>query len=134
ERVPKGSIAEPQPDDGGLAGADVELILRCGLGSNLVRVDRILPAGRDKVVDSVFDVGRSVGGAENPLVVGVVFGERQAWSSMAMQKEAGEFGRRSFNRDSVSPRHLSQGGFRLLWPPGPGVPEPECRQHVQHRR
>jgi hypothetical protein len=48
-----------------------------------------------------------------------------------MQHEAAELGMRRFDRDSVLLRHLSQGGFRLIRPPGPGVAEPQCRQHVQ---
>ena len=120
-----------QPDDGGFAGANVELIVRGGLGPRLARVDGLLPARHDIVVDPVLDIRRRVGCAEQPLVVRVVFGEQQLRISVAMQQEAAELGMRRFDRDCVLLRHLSQGGFRLVRPPGPGVAKPQGRQYVQ---
>ena len=52
------AFAQPQPDDRGFAGADVELIVRGGLGSGLVRVDGLLPARHDVIVDPILDIGR----------------------------------------------------------------------------
>ena len=50
--------------------------MRGGLGPRLVRVDGLLRAGNDVVVDSVLDVTCRVGCAEEALVVGVVFSEQ----------------------------------------------------------
>ena len=48
-----------------------------------------------------------------------------------MQQEAAEFGMRRFDRDRVYVRSLSQGGFRLVRPPSPGIAEPQGWQQVQ---
>ena len=103
EGIPGGSVAQPQPDDGGFAGAHVELIVRGGLGPRLVRVDGLLPARHDIIVDPILDIRRRVGCAEQPLVVRVVFGEQQLRISVAMQQEAAELGMRRFDRDCVLP-------------------------------
>ena len=105
--------------------------MRSSLGAGLVRVDRFPPAHDHIIVDPVLDIRCRVLRPEYPLVVGVVFGKQQRRISIAMQQEAAELGMRRFDRDRVRPRPLSQGRFRLVRPPGPGVAKPNGRQHVQ---
>ena len=50
ERVTGDCVAEPQPEDGGFAGADVEPIVRRGLGPRLARVDPLFLARHDTIV------------------------------------------------------------------------------------
>jgi hypothetical protein len=83
-------IAQPQPDDGGCPGADAQLVVRGGFGPGIVRVDRILPVSDDTVVDPIFDIGCWIGGAEEPLIVRVVFGEQQERASLAIEKIVAE--------------------------------------------
>ena len=127
-------VGKPKLERGGLAGIQLQRIKCRHFCSHLIRIDGLLPARHDIVVDAILDVGRRVGRAEYPLVVGVVFGEQQGRISVAMQHEATELGMRRFDRDDVFSWHLSQGGLRLVRPPGPGVAEPQRWQHVKRRR
>src|SRR6516165_946393 len=103
KRVPRYRVAKPQADDSGLASRDLELIVRRRLGPNLGRIDGLLPAGHNIVVDAILDVGRCVWTAKDPLVVRVVFGEQQARITIAMQQEAAELVMQRLDRSSVFP-------------------------------
>jgi hypothetical protein len=61
--------------------------MRGGLGPALIRVDDLLPALHDVVVDPILDIGCRVGSAEESLVVGIVFGKQQPRSSLAKRRE-----------------------------------------------
>src|SRR6516225_560394 len=106
--------------------------MRGGLGSGVVRVDRVLPVRHHTVVDPVLDIGCRIGGTEETLVVGFVFGEQQEWLSLAIEEIVTEgricpgYGKR------VSTGRVPHRWFRLLRPPCPDVAEPEGRQHVDH--
>ena len=56
-----------------------------GFRSGLLRIHGVGGAIHDVVVDSVFHVGRAIGGAENPLRVRFVFGEQQRGVVFAVQ-------------------------------------------------
>ena len=58
-----GQVAEAQAHGGGAAGGDRERILRGGFRALLRRVDRVLPAVDDELVDAVLDVRCRVRGA-----------------------------------------------------------------------
>src|SRR5271165_1321419 len=63
----------------------IQLIMCRRLGSCFLGVDRVVISVNDVVIDSVLDVTRVVGRAEDPLVVGLVFGEQQRDISLAVQ-------------------------------------------------
>src|SRR6516162_6991937 len=132
--VPRYRVAQPQPDDSGLANRDLELIVRCRLCPGLGRIDSVLPARHDIVVDAILDVGGRVRTAKDPLIVRIVFGEQEARIAVAMQHEAAELGMRGFDREGVLSWPLSQGWLWLVGPPGPRVAKPQGRQYVQRRR
>ncbi len=68
-------LGQPQADNRGCPGADAQPVMRGGLGLGVVWVDRIVLAADDPIVDPVLDVRRRIGGAEQALVVGFVFGD-----------------------------------------------------------
>ena len=61
EGIARRSTAEPQADHRGRACAHIDLVVRGGLGPGLARVDGVLPAPHDAVVDPVFDIRHCVG-------------------------------------------------------------------------
>ena len=69
-------IAEPQPDDGGLPRAHIQLIMGRGFGSCVRGIDRVAVSVHHVVVDPIFDVGTGVVLAKEPLVVGLIFREQ----------------------------------------------------------
>ena len=74
----QGAAGEPQANHRGLAGADIDLVVRRDLGALLAGIHRLLPALHHVVVDAVLDIGALVLlPVEQPLVVGFVLGEEQ---------------------------------------------------------
>ncbi len=53
-------VGQAQAHDDGLARTNRELVVGCGLGAGMLRIDRIRGAVNDVVVDAVFHVGRAV--------------------------------------------------------------------------
>ena len=88
-------LGQPQADNGGLAPPNVDLVMRSGLGPLLPQVDGFLPPRGDEIVDPVLHVGSGVRGAEQPLVVGLVFSEQQRRLSLAIQEIVAALPRRS---------------------------------------
>ena len=83
-------IAQPHTDNGGRPGGHAQLVMRGGLGAGVVRIDRVLPARREVVIESVLDVGGGIGGAEETLVVGLVLGEQQMRLPLAIKEIVAE--------------------------------------------
>ena len=84
----RGTAGDPQSNHLGLAGADIELIVRRDLAALLAGVDRLLTPIDDTVVDPVLHVGTLVFlSGEQPLVVGFVFGEQQRHLALAGKDE-----------------------------------------------
>jgi site-specific DNA recombinase len=122
-------LARPHYDDGGFSGGNLarpalqRLLADIRTGRidivvvykvdrltrsrpRLGRIDGLLPAGHDIVVDPIFDVGRRVRSAKDSVVVRVVFGEKQGRITIAVQHEVAELGMRGFDRDGVLPGSL----------------------------
>jgi hypothetical protein len=76
ERAAGASIAQPEPNDSGRACTYLQLVMRGSFGPSEVRMDGLPPPRHNIIVDPVIDVGRRIGRAKDPLVVGVVFGEQ----------------------------------------------------------
>src|SRR6516162_996576 len=106
--------------------------MRGGFGACVVRVDRVLPVRHHAVVDPVLDIRCWIGGAEETLIVGFVFGEQQEWLSLAIEGIVTEWRICRGYRGGVSTRRIPQRWFRFLRPPCPEIAEPEGRQHVDH--
>jgi hypothetical protein len=64
----------------------------CRLGPGLGWIDGIFLARHDIVVDAVLDVGGCARTAKDLLTVCVVFGEQQAWITIATQHETAKLG------------------------------------------
>ena len=65
--------------------ASCQGIMGCHFGADLRRVDSLLPAMHNVVVDAVLDVQSLVGHAVEAPAVRVVFGEQQRWCPRAAQ-------------------------------------------------
>ena len=128
-------IGQAQADDGSLPGAHRHLVVRGRLGPDLLRIDRVLLARRDEVVDAVLDVGGRVGRAEEALIVRLVLGEEQRRAAFAMQVIGSDlgFGRRD---DAVARRRGVdfQGRPGRVGPPAPDVAEPQRGQEMKRGR
>src|SRR5271166_4841684 len=99
--------------------------MRGGFSPGFRRVDRIVISVDNVLVNSVFDVRRGVGRAEDSLVVGLIFREQQRDISLAVQIALPQIGvRRRNNLKSFLARGLFQGWFGCTWPPCPGVAKP----------
>jgi hypothetical protein len=57
-----------------------------GLCALLLRIDCVLPAVNNAVVDAVLDVRAVIGSAENALRVGFVLGEQERWISRGLAR------------------------------------------------
>ena len=87
----------------------------------------------DVVVDAVFDVGRAIGHAENPLHVRFVLGEQQRRIARAVEIPLAQFGIDGFD-DCSAPAaliDLLQAGPLSVAMPRPLIAEPERRQQMQ---
>ena len=78
-------IGKAEADDGGLAGADRELVVSGGLGAGVFGIYRILGAVHDVIVDAILDIRSAVLDSKQPPGVGFVLGEQQLWRAFAMQ-------------------------------------------------
>src|SRR5215469_16411270 len=101
--------------------------MRGGFGPGVVRVDRTLPVRHHAVVDPVLDIRCRVGGTKETLVVGLVFGEQQDRTFLAMEEIVAENRVARGDGDGAALRGVPQRWFRLLRPPGPEVAEPQGR-------
>ena len=50
-------IGQPKPDDGGLSRPDIQLVVRGCLGPRLLRIDGVLLARHNEIVDAVLHIG-----------------------------------------------------------------------------
>ncbi len=121
---------------------NVDCVVQRALGADPVRVHRRLTV-HNVVVDAVLGVRRPVAQAPQPLGVGLVVADERlrhgvASSHPASRRLTGEhqlaegamFRHQRALVVPVDLRHLIPAGQ----PPGPGVAEPQRRQHVQRRR
>ena len=91
-------------------------------------------AVHDGPFDAVLDVGRVVGRAEHPLVVGLVPGHQHRHRLVGVEPADAEVA--LLGDDGAHPLAVGvdvQRGLLVAARPGPGVPEPERGQHVQPR-
>ena len=128
-------IGQSQADDRGLPGAHRHLVVRGCLGSDLLRIDRVLSSRRDEVVDAVLDVGGRVGRAEDASVVRLVLGEEQGRAALAMQVVGSELGIGRGDDAVAGRRGLDfQGRPGRVRPPAPDVAAPQRGQEMKRGR
>lgn len=133
--VGRAQRAQPQPDDHRRSRGHIDPVVGSGLGPRPVRVDGVLPARHDIVVEPVLDIGRRVGRAEEPLVVGIVLGKKKRWRSVAIEPIVAEVRMRCGNRTRAwGRRRRPQRRLGPIRPPSSGVAKPQRRQRVQQRR
>jgi hypothetical protein len=141
-RLRLGEQAEPQ--DAPLAGPELELVVRGGLGAAAGVVDGVLLAVDHVVVEPVLDEpGRVLGCAEHPLHVRLVVREQPLGRVAVLRRPPGV--RRVGLEPDPAERHVVGQHAVVAVPlhqrlevaplvraaPAPGVAEPEGREHVQ---
>ena len=132
ERAVRADVGQPQAQGRVAAGRNRQHVVHGRLGAAAVRVDLVVFPVHDGPFDAALDVGRVVGGAEHPLVVGLVPGDQHRHRLVGVKPAQADLALLGDDRAhplhlvvDVQLRHLGAAG------PGPGVPEPERRQHVQ---
>ena len=125
-------VRQPQAHDGGLAWTDGQPVVGCDEGPGLVRVHHVVPTVDDGVVDPIFDVGRLVRDAEEPLHVGLVLGEQQRHVPVAVEVARAQ-PRVDGTHDAAARAvlDLGEGRTRRVGMPRPLVAEPQPRQQVE---
>ena len=83
---------QPQADGGGPTRRDGDLIMGGRLRAFTRRIDRLLGASDHEVVDAVLHVPRSIGRAEDTLLVGLVVRHQEVWVAVAGQVVRAQFG------------------------------------------
>ena len=83
---------QPQPDPDTLTRVHGDAVMRGDLGAGLGGIDRIGPAVHEIVVDRILHPGTAVGCAEDPLGVGLVFGEEQRRPFVTVEVPFAELG------------------------------------------
>src|SRR6185369_15541336 len=131
------SVAQANADHLGLTGTNQTSVMRGAFGPPLRRVHRVLLARDNEVIDAVFGVSALVPSAEEPLVIGLVFGKEQRHVPLARKAELAERGVRR-GRAAGPARSIRLAKTRLLCrsigrrdPLGPIIPEPQGGQQVQ---
>src|SRR5712692_7043845 len=78
-------VRKAHPDYYRFSYANCELVMGSGLGAAVLRIDRVLGAVHDVVVDAIFYEGSAVLGSEQPPDIGLVFSEQQFRRTFAMK-------------------------------------------------
>ena len=119
--------AQPELDDTGALGGDLQLVEGCRLRPGAPRMDGIDPAAHDVLVKGVLDVRRGVGRPPQPLGVRLVLGEQQLRRAVATQLTATDVG----VVDGDHRWRVADGPHRaLVAAHPPRVAEPQRRQQV----
>jgi hypothetical protein len=121
-------IAQAQTKRPRFSGLHGDRIMSCRLGPRLPRVYRVVAAVDEISVETILDVRRAVGRAEEALGVGLILGEEQLGGAFAAEEP--------FTEIRVRGADHAGRGLPQRWPgsgsaPGPGVAKPESRQEVQ---
>ena len=130
-QIGRRDVGQPQPHGLPLARVDRQAIVRRRLRSLVLRIDRVILAVNDAVVDAVLDVGRAIGNAENTLRVRFVFGEQHRHFAFAVEIAVAKFWIHGLDDRARSHAANLLQVRPVGWPlPRPLVAEPERRQHV----
>jgi hypothetical protein len=106
------------------------------LGPRAAREQELLPAVDDRLVERVLAAGVRLAVAEEAADIRLVVGEEQSGRALGVEAEVRRELRVLQAHGLRAGRRLGQHEPRLvsLPLPGPGVPEPEGRQHMERRR
>ena len=96
-----------------------------GVNGTRIPVDEV-------IIDAVLDVWAHIGLAKNALVVRFILRKKKGHLSVDVQPPIAQL-RGSGGNDAHAGRalHLPQHRLGRVWPPGPGVTEPEAREHME---
>src|SRR6185295_10818232 len=123
---------QPQAEDLRLSAAELKLVMRRRLGSGPEWIHSVLLPIDHEVINAVLDVQTRIRFVKKPLCVRLVLREQQWNFSFAHEVTFPQFRMRGLQNTHV-PWTV---GFLEAWfqrplRPGPSVPEPQGRQHVQ---
>ncbi len=130
--------AQTQANAAGFPGLQRHLVVRCGLGPDLLGIHGVLIAANNRSMEGVLNVWRAQGYPKQAAGVGFVFGKKHVRRIITVRglKAQREFSqRRVIQRDAVGfgqhhPRFKR--AALVPTPPRPGIAKPQRRQQVKH--
>src|SRR5215213_9558482 len=109
--------------------------MRRGLCSSLQWIHGVLLPVDDKVINAVFDVGACIRLIEETLCIRLVLRKQERNLSFTEKVAVPQLRmRRLYDTHASGPVNAFETRLRRPLSPRPGIPEPQCRQHMKGHR